>query len=218
MSNNSAMKSYGVKFMAWKEQGLAPRTRTAALRIIKTELTKVNISFEDSLIRKGLARSIQDGPDEISVDTNLAFIVWDLTENDGKAFDYKVDSNYFAGLLAQAHGILSSMRFAVKTSVGSVSIPMTLHVPGVGRQNVTAIPPKRLQEIADAFVEDARNQMLRWRTFGANIKTIKQTLRKLNREILEAYGVILKPALVKKPVKSAKVAAPSTKAAFINRK
>lgn len=228
MIKTSLRNKYAARYLEWQATGAAPKTRDAALKIIKSELTKVNIDFEATGIRKGLARSISDGVAETEINSNLGFIVWDLTVNNGKAIDYRIDSNYLSGLLAQAHSVLTNHRFVIKTSITpspvgsslkikSFSVPASLHVPGVGRRAVIHISTKRLTEIIEEELSQLKVQVMRWQKLGASMTQVKRALRIFNKQVLSMYTEAPKPVLLKKPVKSAKVLVPSVKAAFINR-
>ena len=177
----------------WRQDGHEPASRSAALTIIKRELAVVHIDFETSDLRKGLAVSLFEADDsrEKSISSNLSYVVWDLTQNDGKALDYDVNSNYFSGLLQQAGWAITQVRqiVAVQTSSGErrISVPISIYVKGRGRETLVSQSPAKLEELAEAFIEDAKAQLIRWRALGANVTLVKRALRKLTQEVLKAY-------------------------------
>jgi hypothetical protein len=87
------------RWQRWKDAGLAPATRKKALKIIEREFKAMGImlrkfkpkgtvfSFIPPLgVRAAIAKSIidEDLPDG-QLNDNLSFLVWDMTENKGRA-------------------------------------------------------------------------------------------------------------------------------------
>jgi hypothetical protein len=87
------------RWQRWKDAGLAPATRKKALKIIEREFKAMGImlrkfkpkgtvfSFIPPLgVRVAIAKSIidEDLPDG-QLNDNLSFLVWDMTENKGRA-------------------------------------------------------------------------------------------------------------------------------------
>jgi hypothetical protein len=186
MSKSQRMLVYQDRWVQWKESGNEPANRSEALRILRDELANLSISLDTSAIKKELARYSEDTGEYLP--SALSFVVWDLVENDGKALDYGLDNNYFRGLLEQAGKLLTSYtRVRLKIGEQTYTVPSSVEVRGQGRQLISQISAAQLQQIADAWIESASTQMIRWKALGANKTTVKRYLNKLQDTVLEAY-------------------------------
>jgi hypothetical protein len=77
---------YRAEWMEWKEAGNEPATREECLAIIeKVMVDEYGINLNASNASKDLALSEIIGVSEAVICSNLGFLVWDLTLNDGNA-------------------------------------------------------------------------------------------------------------------------------------
>jgi hypothetical protein len=190
LSSDRKLKIYGQhaeQWQAWRDAGSEPQTRAKAIKIVKSELAKAGIAqFDEGLIRSTLAHdSVSE--DSSTINSSLSFMVWDLTENDGKALDYSVDANYFKGLLEQARQFIS--HFRVKLSSGSETFTASqfVNVKGRGVQPITRIDSETLQQIADREIEGAYLTIRRWKLLGATKGFTKKKMRELSIKVLADY-------------------------------
>jgi len=213
------LKACTLKFMQWREDGKAPSTRAAALDIVSKELRAIGQDIGLNDLKAQLARSILNEDEPELIDSNLAFIVWDLTVNNGKAFDYSVGQNYFSGLLQQVRNVLyTNSREVLTLSVKSTGLreKMTKHSAGtkkLGALTIYSDPEKgavqiknlsqnQLDALAEKFIEEAKTRILRWKVLGANRMFVFGVLKKIEKEILPFYVAPRRAiSLVPRPVK-----------------
>lgn len=193
------LRACNLKFMKWKSDGLAPATRAAAVNIISKELNSLGYKVFLKDLKKEVARSIINDESEI-INDRLAFAVWDLTINSGKAVDYSVSKNYFAGLFQQIGNIIyTNSRISMAAATGkTISMPTVMRDKVFGAIELSKVSPKRLSEIAEEFIIQTKITMLRWKAMGADPAFIIKTLKKLEKEILATYNKNTKLANLKK--------------------
>jgi hypothetical protein len=199
MANGTRTKylnACALRYMAWRDEGNAPKTRTAAMAIIGTELIAAGHQVSLKEIKSQVARSIMNGDDLETIDDNLGYMVWDLTVNSGLAFDYSVNRNYFAGLLLQVrNALLTATRMTVATQIAAragetagriehINIPTIVTSKTTGAVRLVDLNPERLEGFAHEFIEGAKNTIKRWKFLGADRKFVIKVLKKLAVEVL----------------------------------
>lgn len=168
----------------WKELGLEPKTRAAALKVISDERGK-----DLKAIRKAYSNFNENGEETIS--SALSFAVWDLTENSGKALDYSTDANWLTGVLSQASNFIYTytrvqpVRPAGVKSIGTD--PTYTHVPGHGAMPIRKLTPKQFEIMVDSALADAKTKMLRWKALGASRPALVKKLTALSVAVIGEY-------------------------------
>lgn len=189
-SKMGTKQAYVQLWAEWKNSGAAPATRKEALAVLSRKMsalgtqTDVNKAF---LALKRAHSRVGDDDGE-TLNDSLSFIVWDLTENHGKAMDYRVHTNFFAGILEQARNLIYTYsRVNLKIGNRTLTMPTVVYMPGRGATRIVDIPQASLGAIADEFIEDAKTRILRWKSVGADQKFVKTVLRKLALEVLKGF-------------------------------
>jgi hypothetical protein len=149
------------QWQAWKDAGNAPKSRMACLRIIHehtgAEIRKMKgaASLEESL----------DGSEK--VDDRLSTIVWDLTENGGRLYNYDKDTALFRDLLRQAAGFFYERPGIKPGARGYLEVDPEGYVAGrTGeRLQVKDLKKHEIRKISERWICKARNMIARWMAF-----------------------------------------------------
>jgi len=186
------LKACSLQFMEWKAEGLAPATRAAAMEILSRELNSLGYQVALKEIKEQVARSIMNEELEI-VNDSLAFMVWDLMVNSGKAFNYSVSQNYFAGLLQQVRNVLyTNSRVSMTMVTGGrelkISSPTIVRDKIRGAVEIAKLSPSRLSDLAEEFILENKTAMIRWKAMGADPAFVIKTLKKLVKVTLAIYS------------------------------
>jgi len=185
------LKACSLRFMEWKAENLAPATRAVAMEILSKELNSLGCHVALREIKEQVARSIMNDDLEI-VNDSLAFMVWDLTVNSGKAFNYSVSQNYFAGLLQQVRNVLYTNSRASMTMITGgrelkISSPTIVKDKIRGAVEIAKLSPSRLSDLAEEFILENKTAMIRWKAMGADPAFVIKTLKKLVKVTLAVY-------------------------------
>jgi hypothetical protein len=190
LSKNQYSQACTARWDDWKKAGNAPKTRTEAIKLISQYCKALGNpqSLQTVLDDEDRAASLDIDPttgyEELS--SRLSFIVWDLTENNGKALNYTVETNFFSGLLRQA-GLFLYTYTRARIAKVRTTMPTVVYRPGLGATLVANMSKPDLDAMVKEFIQANTARLLAWKTFGADVLTIKRAIRRLYKAALAAF-------------------------------
>ena len=166
----------------WVAGKLAPRSRREALDIVSKQL-----HIPLSALKNATSKAIHTDGRE-AIDSRLSLLVWDLTENGGRLFNYDRDSTLFANLLTQAGNFLYSYtRKSLKIGSKVVTLPTRVSTKQ-GATTLASMTPAKLEDLAQSFIREAQAMLSRWRIVAENAPNLLRKLRRVEEVLLEDYA------------------------------